>query len=156
MKTRNLLLPHSCQIAGWALWGLWLVMALVHIFVLKGNRDFYNGFPHFLILIYGIFGEVAPYLAIILLCLSREKTEDEYVHYIRSVSVFSLALFLLVTGLFSFAFERLFCGWGLSEVSAFTVWLRTYFSLTPVAAILYLLIFKGLLFYNWIKSRVNG
>ena len=155
MKTKSLLLPHSWQIGGWIAFALWLVFAGVRLLLLYADYNV-SDIPLFLRVLLMMLWELLPYLSIMLICISREKQEDEYVQHIRALSVFSLALFLLLLGMLSYGTERLidFCGW--PNVSYWLTWSRTYFSLTPVAAILYLLIFKGLLFYNWIKSRVNG
>jgi len=78
------------------------------------------------------------------------------VQHIRALSVFSLALFLLLLGMLSYGTERLIDYWGWPNVSYWLTWSRGYFSLTPVAAILYIIIFKSMLLYNWVKSRANG
>lgn len=155
MKTNCLLLPHSWQIGGWIAFALWLVFAGVRLLLLYADYNV-SDIPLFLRVLLMMLWELLPYLSIMLICISREKQEDEYVQHIRALSVFSLALFLLLLGMLSYGTERLIDFWGWPNVSYWLTWLRTYFSLTPVAAILYLLIFKGLLFYNWIKSRVNG
>ena len=155
MKTNSLLLPHSWQIGGWIAFALWLVFAGVRLLLFYADYNV-SDIPLFLRVLLMMLWELLPYLSIMLICISREKQEDEYVQHIRALSVFSLALFLLLLGMLSYGTERLidFLGW--PNVSYWLTWSRTYFSLTPVAAILYLLIFKGVLFYNWIKSRVNG
>ena len=155
MKTNNLLLPHSWQIGGWIAFVLWLVFAGVRLLLFYADYNV-SDIPLFLRVSLMMLCELLPYLSIMLICISREKQEDEYVQHIRALSVFSLALFLLLLGMLSYGTERLIDYWGWPNVSYWLTWSRTYFSLTPVAAILYLLIFKGLLFYNWIKSRANG
>ena len=155
MKTNNLLLPHSWQIGGWIAFVLWLVFAGVRLLLFYADYNV-SDIPLFLRVSLMMLCELLPYLSIMLICISREKQEDEYVQHIRALSVFSLALFLLRLGMLSYGTERLIDYWGWPNVSYWLTWSRTYFSLTPVAAILYLLIFKGLLFYNWIKSRANG
>ena len=155
MKTNNLLLPHSWQIGGWIAFVLWLVFAGVRLLLFYADY-IVSDIPLFLWVLLMMLWELLPYLSIMLICISREKQEDEYVQHIRALSVFSLALFLLLLGMLSYGTERLIDYWGWPNVSYWLTWSRTYFSLTPVAAILYLLIFKGLLFYNWIKSRDNG
>ena len=155
MKTNNLLLPHSWQIGGWIAFVLWLVFAGVRLLLFYADYNV-SDIPLFLRVLLMMLWELLPYLSIMLICISREKQEDEYVQHIRALSVFSLALFLLLLGMLSYGTWRLIGYWGWPNVSYWLTWSRTYFSLTPVAAILYLLIFKGLLFYNWIKSRANG
>ena len=155
MKTNSLLLPHSWQIGGWIAFALWLVFAGVRLLLFDADYNVSDS-PLFLRVLLMMLWELLPYLSIMLICISREKQEDEYVQHIRALSVFSLALFLLLLGMLSYGTERLIDYWGWPNVSYWLTWSRTYFSLTPVAAILYLLIFKGLLFYNWIKSRANG
>lgn len=155
MKTNNLLLPHSWQIGGWIAFVLWLVFAGGRLLLFYADYNV-SDIPLFLRVLLMMLWELLPYLSIMLICISREKQEDEYVQHIRALSVFSLALFLLLLGMLSYGTERLIDYWGWPNVSYWLTWSRTYFSLTPVAAILYLLIFKGLLFYNWIKSRANG
>ena len=155
MKTNNLLLPHSWQIGGWIAFVLWLVFAGVRLLLFYADYNV-SDIPLFLRVLLMMLWELLPYLSIMLICISREKQEDEYVQHIRALSVFSLALFLLLLGMLSYGTERLIDYWGWPNVSYWLTWSRTYFSLTPVAAILYLLIFKGLLLYHWLKSRDNG
>ena len=155
MKTNNLLLPHSWQIGGWIAFVLWLVFAGVRLLLFYADYNV-SDIPLFLRVLLMMLWELLPYLSIMLICFSRVKLLFVFVQHIRALSVFRLALFLLLLGMLSYGTERLIDYWGWPNVSYWLTWSRTYFSLTPVAAILYLLIFKGLLFYNWIKSRANG
>ena len=134
---------------------LWLVFAGVRLLLFYADYNV-SDIPLFLRVLLMMLWELLPYLSIMLICISREKQEDEYVQHIRALSVFSLALFLLLLEMLSYGTERLIDYWGWPNVSYWLTWSRTYFSLTPVVAILYLLIFKGLLLYNWLKSRDNG
>ena len=155
MKTNSFLLPYSWQVAGWVMMAAWLVFAGVRLLLYYAGCEI--GSEHmFVRVLLAILWELPPYLSIMLICISREKLEDEYVQHVRALSVFSLALFLLSLGMLSFAFERLLDWWGLPRVSYWLTLSRGYFSLTPVAAILYIIIFKSMLLYNWVKSRANG
>ena len=136
MKTNNLLLPHSWQIGGWIAFVLWLVFAGVRLLLFYADYNV-SDIPLFLRVLLMMLWELLPYLSIMLICISREKQEDEYVQHIRALSVFSLALFLLLLGMLSYGTERLGAYWGWPNVSYWLTWSRTYFSLTPVAAILY-------------------
>ena len=155
MKTNNLLLPHSWQIGGWIAFVLWLVFAGVRLLLFYADYNVAAP-PPLLRVVLILLWELLPYLSIMLVCISREKHEDEYVQHLRALSVFCLVLFLLVLGMLSYGTERLGAYWGWQEVTHCLAWSRCYFTQTPVAAISYLLIFKGLLLYNWLKSRANG
>lgn len=154
MKTNSLLLPHSWQIGGWIALALWLCFASIHL-TLFGRVDLDNVSSP-LKVEYVALCELMPYFSMILICLSREKTEDEFVQHIRAVSVFSVVLFLLVLGMLATGCERFFANLGFSEMAKNFLMPRAFLSSHMVAAFLYLLIFKSLLFYNWLKCRSNG
>lgn len=93
-----------------------------------------------------------PAVATFLICLSREKHEDEYIEYIRARSVFIItAVFfslLLVdaslTNVVSRIWNRIPFGYGM------VFWVYTNPYLIPI---FYIVIFKGALFINRIKTR---
>ena len=111
MKTNNLLLPHSWQIGGWIAFVLWLVFAGVRLLLFYADYNV-SDIPLFLRVLLMMLWELLPYLSIMLICISREKQEDEYVQHIRALSVFSLALFLLLLGMLSYGTARLIDYWG--------------------------------------------
>lgn len=97
-----------------------------------------------------------PFVALILICLSREKNEDEYIASLRARSVIPVVIVGFVAAMISNAYMciggRLY---DVSHVGTFMMVSR-WFNSPLVLGLVFPLIFKGTLFINWLKTRNDG
>ena len=101
MKHKDLLLPYSCQKAGWIVAIAIPVLFLVYLLVCGRNRELLS--EQNLQYVVGILAMLF-FVAVFLICASREKDEDEMISSIRrqTLSIFIYILFFLyfLAGLF--------------------------------------------------------
>ena len=90
--TKNLLLPHKCQVIG-----CWLLVAAAIEAVAFIASDLYNIIhnPPTLIAL------AQAYLGLLLVCLSREKVDDEYISSIRGRIIFILVTVAIIAKIFT-------------------------------------------------------
>ena len=94
MKHKDLLLPYSCQKAGWIIAIAIPVLFILYALISGGNKALVTERNlHYLI---GILAMLF-FVAIFLICASREKDEDEMISSIRrqTLSIFIYMLFFL-------------------------------------------------------------
>lgn len=164
MEQRSILLAHKWQKAAWAYILFFMVFllayAVAHLFGVHLWRDVIGAelsetrLGVFLVL---LFFKTLPCVSLMVVCLSKEKNEDEYIGYIRSVALLILVLFLFVLSLFTFACEDYF-RYLVKDTAAYQEILAWYhwFTLMPILAGLYLILFKGLLFIDKLRSSHAG
>ena len=149
MKHKDLLLPYSCQKAGWIVAIAIPVLFLLYVLIGGFNKNLLtvNNLQH----ITGILA-LLFFVAVFLICASREKDEDEMISSIRrqTLSVFIYVLFFLylIAGIFfsldiSLQFVKEYQG----EVLGNTIIRITIF------AIIYELVFKIRLWLNRRESK---
>ncbi len=152
MKKKSYLFPHIYQKIGWWLVGAslagWLLMAVSASFsstITIGT-------------VYNILMSVLTFLpsvALILICLSQEKQEDEYIQNIRARSVFMVVVFAFVFKMLYFSASQFFIMFCPLEIYGRLSYLQLFTS-GLVLAFLYLVIFKGSIYIDYIKSKRNG
>jgi len=115
----SVLLPNKYKKAGWysLIVSMVLIPALLaFVFVIwykRGDADFWHGdasfwsvyetnTPLFRLII------LLPYIAILLICLSREKQEDEFIRHIRVRTMIYFAIFYLVAAFLDSLFENMY------------------------------------------------
>ena len=115
----SLLLPNKYKKAGWytLIVSVVLIPALMaFVFVIwmkRGDADFWHGgssfwdvyetnTPLFRLII------LLPYIAILLICLSKEKQEDEFIRHIRVRTLIYFVIFYLIAVYFDSLFENLY------------------------------------------------
>jgi preprotein translocase subunit SecG len=94
MKHKDLLLPYSCQKAGWIIAIAIPVLFILYALISGGNKALVTERNlHYLI---GILAMLF-FVAVFLICASREKDEDEMISSIRrqTLSIFIYMLFFL-------------------------------------------------------------
>jgi len=94
MKHKDLLLPYSCQKAGWIIAIAIPVLFIMYALISGGNKALVTERNlHYLI---GILAMLF-FVAVFLICASREKDEDEMISSIRrqTLSIFIYMLFFL-------------------------------------------------------------
>lgn len=88
---KQILLPHKFQIAGW-----WLIVGaiVIALAVLIGNVNNLTGLPV-------ILGNIPGYAGLLLVCLSQEKVDDEYISCVRSRIVCIIAAVAIISKIVS-------------------------------------------------------
>lgn len=156
MKTRTFLFPYWCQKTGWWLAAISLIWWITIIIQALLDSENCVEMPDWMIQPTLFLSFILPSAALFLVCLSREKQEDEYIEYIRSRSVFVVAIIGFITALIYFPFTNI--GVRLlefSEYKTYMVYIQIFIN-PIILTLLYLIIFKGSLFINWIKSHNDG
>ena len=149
MKNKDLLLPYYCQKAGWIIAIAIPVLLLVYLLICRWTHTLLS--EHNLQMLTGILS-LLFFVAIFLICASREKDEDEMISSVRrqTLTVFVYILFFLyfLAGLFfsldiGFHFVKDYQ----EEVLGNTIIRITLF------AIIYELVFKTRLWLNRRESK---
>lgn len=153
---KSLLLPNSCRKTGWYVFIISLVViaAIVILNAKLGHSDeLYEKHSTLLRLMILI-----PYIALIFICLSREKQEDEFIRLIRVRILIFFAIFYLVVGMISGLSENL---WQLYQfrtmnnrayVAQLFVLIMRLLSWFPLLAVVYSQVLKKVLAKNTIES----
>lgn len=94
MKHKDLLLPYSCQKAGWIIAIAIPVLFILYALISGGNKALVT--ERNLHYLFGILAMLF-FVAVFLICASREKDEDEMISSIRrqTLSIFIYMLFYL-------------------------------------------------------------
>ena len=152
MEKKSLLLPHICQKIGLALLVLFILFVLLEMFA-NGNTI---EIPDWMTTPLAWTFYALPSISIMLICLSREKIEDEYISHIRGRAVFIVVLIGFIASMITNAARasavRLYDPDTVGSVSACAWWFTNALPLS----FLYILIFKGSLLINWLKTHGNG
>lgn len=149
---KSLLLPYRIQKMGWFLLLCWIVwigvvvsMRLLHI----SRPEYPTWIGTATMIIYSFL----PTIATLMVCLSKEKNEDEYIEYIRRRAVFFMAVLFFSTLLLNTSLTNVGLRlWNWSPDNGYLMfsWLYT----NPfIITLLYITLFKGTLFINWLKTR---
>ena len=154
MNNKSILMPHGCQKTGWWLllliplvWGFYEILYLffreTHLFAAVNNNSRFITMVTYLVIIASAF----------LICLSKEKVEDEMIaqYRLRAIGVSAYVnfivfmAFLLFTALqHGFRFGQGESWWGVAYVT-----MQLYFRLIPfTTAGLYYLVFKMMLLHS--------
>lgn len=152
MYKKSFLFPHYCQKIGWCLLLTCLILAVTFFCVLDNSANSFNT----LRVLQGLI-IILSSVGIMLLCLSKEKLEDEYISYLRT----RIAVWIIVY-VFVVSAVRIIMSWTLPLfLSVHTQGLiMTIISVAitnPILlGIVYLIIFKlSIWFYNR-KSQEDG
>lgn len=155
MTKKTVLFPHRCQNAGWWLICGWLAWIVITLITRLSHVPMPNMPEWTQITLFTLFSFM-PTVGTLLICLSQEKDEDEYIEHIRARSVFVMVIIIFSTLLIDCSLTNIGSKlWMWSPRNGYLMmsWLYTNpFILTMV----YLAIFKGTLFVNWIKTRNDG
>lgn len=147
-------MPHKCQKAGWWLLLVWLVSVILFLTAqsIGGNvaDSIETGVADYLWL---FLGTCLPYIAVLLICVSKEKTEDEFINHLRIRSLLWVVAFAFVVGMLSLSLNYSLVRLGtVHQVGMVSMWVNL--ATNPLTlAVVYLLLFKGSVFINGLKSR---
>lgn len=155
MEKKSFLLPHVCQKIGLALLVLFILFVLLEVCA-DGNTI---EIPDWMTTPLAWTFYALPSVSVMLICLSREKIEDEYISHIRGRAVFIVVIIAFIASMIASMITNAFTlnaalydPFTISTVSAYAWW---FTNALPIS-LLYILIFKGTLFINWLKTRGNG
>lgn len=156
MEKKSLLLPHCWQVIGW-----WLLVAFVLLVSIIATIAYCRSDGAMEVAeetkqLYALGLYFIPYVSLMLICLSREKVEDEYISHIRGRATFIVVIFGFVASLLISAFANYAVHMLNPDIVGQFLMYAQWFRNTAVLAIVYLLIFKGTLFVNKLKARGDG
>lgn len=154
--SKSLLLPNSCRKTGWYLFiaSMVVIAAIIILNLISGHiHELYENHTTLLRLMILI-----PYMALVLICLSREKQEDEFIRLIRVRILISFAILyviILIVGNLSENLLRLYqfrTGKDDQYVAIFFALIMRLLSWFPLMAPVYALVLRRVLAKNTIES----
>lgn len=146
MTKKSLLLPHCFQTTGWWLLAISLVMLGVTLALdMNGNAQG----TAFAVL--AIAGTCLPTLSLLLICVSKERHEDEYVAYLRTRSVLWVVAFAFVVGMIEQSTDYMSVRYLTMQQLGRQHFLMALLTNPALLAVVYLVLFKGALFINKVK-----
>jgi len=153
---KSILLPNNYKKVGWYLLIVSMVM-IVAIVILNAifghSHEMYEKYSTLLRLMILI-----PYIALIFICLSKEKQEDEFIRLIRVRILIYFAIFYLVVGMIDGLSENLFQLYQFKTmnnrayVAQLFVLIMRLLSWFPLLAVVYSQVLKKVLAKNTIES----
>lgn len=152
MEKKSFLLPHVCQKIGLALLVLLILFIMLEVFANVNTIEIPDWLTNPLAWTF----YALPSVSVMLICLSREKIEDEYISHIRGRAVFIVVLIGFIASLITNAARASAAQlYGPDTVGSILTCAWWFTNALPIS-LLYILIFKGTLFINWLKTRGNG
>ena len=153
MEQKSLLLPHTCQKAGW-----WMLAAFATLlglsFVIKQNIiNATNSITTILAFVV----ICLPTVGLIFVCLSKEKNEDEFINYLRMRTLKWIVVYAFIScaikATVTYTAPYLF-----SLQTAGTIAQTCSFFVTNpmVLGLVYIIIFKASVLYYNLKSKSDG
>lgn len=101
-------------------------------------------------------GLALSYLSVMLICLSKEKVEDEYIALLRTRTVCGIVAFAFIAKMLYYIIESLMVHFGSIAVLGYIAHINFLTNILPLA-IIYIIIFKLSLFVETIKiKKSNG
>ena len=164
----SLLLPYRCKKAGWytLIVSAVLIPAMIaFVFVIwdkRGDAGFWTGDSSFWdvyeanITLFRLI-ILLPYIAIILICLSKEKQEDEFIRHIRVRILIYFVLFFLIVAFCDSLSERLYLVYLMRTKTVISAWVIPLLFLRlaswmPFVAVVYALVLRKVLSKNLKES----
>jgi hypothetical protein len=164
----SLLLPYSYKKGGWYTLAVSLILIpalIVFVFVIwykRGDAGFWNGGKSF----WDVYEAntalfrliiLLPYIAIILICLSKEKQEDEFIRHIRVRILIYFVLFFLIVAFCDSLSERLYLVYLMRTKTVISAWVIPLLFLRlaswmPFVAVVYALVLRKVLSKNLKES----
>ena len=156
---KSILLPNSYRKTGWYLFIISMVL-IVSVVILNckfghaNGRELYENHATLLRMMI-----LVPYIALIFICLSKEKQEDEFIRLIRVRILIYFAIFYLLVGMVDGLFENLFqiyqfrtMNYDTNAVMIFLQMMRLLFWF-PFMAVVYALVLRKVLSKNSIECN---
>lgn len=165
----TLLLPYSYKKGGWYTLAVSLILIpalIVFVFVIwykRGDAGFWNGGKSF----WDVYEAntalfrliiLLPYIAIILICLSKEKQEDEFIRHIRVRTLICFVIIYLIIGYVHALSENMYQLYLMRNmksvlyIGAIPLLILRLASWLPFAAVVYALVLRKVLSNNLKES----
>lgn len=165
----SLLLPYSYKKVGWYTLAVSLILIpalIVFVFVIwdkRGDAGFWNGGKSF----WDVYEAntalfrliiLLPYIAIILICLSKEKQEDEFIRHIRVRTLIYFVIIYLIIGYVHSLSENMYYVYLMRNmksvlyIGAIPLLILRLASWLPFAAVVYALVLRKVLSNNLKES----
>lgn len=165
----SLLLPYSYKKVGWYTLAVSLILIpalIVFVFVIwykRGDAGFWNGGKSF----WDVYEAntalfrliiLLPYIAIILICLSKEKQEDEFIRHIRVRTLICFVIIYLIIGYVHALSENMYQLYLMRNmksvlyIGAIPLLILRLASWLPFAAVVYALVLRKVLSNNLKES----
>ena len=93
-----------------------------------------------------------PFLSLVMVCVSQEKVEDEYIQSLRARAVLAVVVYAFVVNMVAISFNRVFLFYLPLETCAAMHNITYLCTNVPLMALIYLVIFKGSLLINRLKA----
>lgn len=152
MKQKKLLLPHSFQNFGWImllLSGILLLATNNFQLVKEGITIFSFDFTPLIILL----TTSLPIICIMLICISKEKHEDEYINNLRSRYIMCIVLFYFLAGMIQVALSRYEIIYQVGQFYQQTTSILRGINNVYSLSLIYLILFKGTLLINSFNAK---
>lgn len=141
---KNFLLPHRCQIAGWLMIAVAIVIAVTFITV-SANGTILD--------VPVILTWIPALLGLMLVCLSREKIDDEYINSLRGRIVCILIVVAFTAKILQMIITTLSVSFGIASGVGTLIALLSLLYKPLVLVIIYIIAFKLTLFIQ--NRRIN-
>ena len=159
MEKKSYLLPHSWQKIGWWLLGASAVgVSILIVFEIIGRLKNWGEvvIPELPSLIMVTLVTCVPFLGLLLICLSQEKQEDEFIQCLRSRPLFIVVVYAFVIQMISISLDQFLMAYIPTETLGQLKSIIHYCTNIPLMAVFYLAIFKGMMFVNYLRSKKDG
>lgn len=150
MNKKSYLLPHACQKVGWWMLLASLAFALCYVVIESGLVSLNPGeTPAILTFL----STGLPFLSLMMICISQEKKEDEYIQSLRTRAVFIVVMYGFVVNMIDMSLTNVLVHHIPFDQYAAFRYVTSMCTNLPLLVLIYLVIFKGPLFINQIKMR---
>lgn len=155
MKQKKLLLPHSFQNFGW------IMFLLSGIFILATNhfqliKESIAIFSIDLTPLIVLLTTSLPILCIMIICISQEKHEDEYIKALRSQYILCIVVFYFLTEMIQLAFSRYAIMYQVEPFYQKMISILGGINNVYTLSLAYLVLFKGTMLINSLKAQKDG
>jgi len=155
MKQKKLLLPHSFQNFGWIMFLLSgiFILATNHFQLIKESITIFSiDFTPLIVLL----TTSLPILCIMIICISQEKHEDEYIRALRSRYILCIVVFYFLTEMGQLAFSRCAIMYQVGPFYQKMISILGGINNVYTLSLAYLVLFKVTMFINNLNAQKDG
>lgn len=155
MKQKKLLLPHSFQNFGWIMFLLSgiFILAINHFQLIKKSITIFSiDFTPLIVLL----ATSLPILCIMIICISKEKHEDEYIRSLRSRYILWIVVFYFLTEMVQLAFSRYAIMYQVGQFYQKMISILEGINNVYTLSLVYLVLFKGTMLINSLNAHKDG
>lgn len=159
MEKNNYLLPYIFQKLGW-----WMMCVSLVGFIIFGCFEIIGHYldwgpteiPQIASHIMVFLVTCLPFIGLTFICLSQEKDEDEYIRSLRSRALLFVVVYAFIIQMISISLDQFLIAYVSTENFGHIKSIIHYCTNIPLMAIIYLMIFKGSMFINYMRSQKDG